>query len=73
MVFVYKGMGELLCDEVVNVCIVEVVEVEGVDVWFFFEFFWFLGDVYDLDVYEMVMDIMDVWFDLGVIYVFVFE
>ncbi len=71
--FVHKETGELLRDEAVNARIVEAVEAEGADAWFASEPARFLGNAYDPDAYEMVMDIMDVWFDSGVTHAFVLE
>lgn len=75
--FVRKGVwfddvDFLLCDQCVNDCIIEVFEKDGVDVWYYVDFkVMMLDGVVDFEVYDQVMDVLDVWFDLGLIYVFV--
>ncbi len=72
-VFVHKKSGEILRDETVNARIVEAVEAEGADAWFAREAADFLGPDYDPAEYEMVHDILDVWFDSGCTHAFVLE
>jgi isoleucyl-tRNA synthetase len=71
--FVEKKSGELLVDERVNVRIVEAISKEGVDAWDAANAQHFLGEGRDPDDYEMVGDILDVWFDSGCTHVFVLE
>ncbi|HEX3423316.1 MAG TPA: isoleucine--tRNA ligase [Sphingomicrobium sp.] len=70
--FVEKKTGELLVDRDVNQRIVEAVRNEGVDAWDPSNAAEFLGDR-NPDDYEMVTDILDVWFDSGCTHVFTLE
>ncbi len=71
--FVNKKTREVLQDEAVNDRIIAAVEQEGADVWFSSEPSRFLGNDYNPDDYEMVKDILDVWFDSGATHSFVLE
>ncbi|MES2135624.1 MAG: class I tRNA ligase family protein, partial [Pseudomonadota bacterium] len=71
-VFVDKKSGELLVDREVNERIVEAVRREGVDAWDAANASAFLGSR-NPDDYEMVTDILDVWFDSGCTHVFTLE
>ncbi|MFC7048528.1 isoleucine--tRNA ligase [Emcibacter nanhaiensis] len=71
--FVRKSDGELLKDENVNRRIIEAMKEEGADAWFSSEPSRFLGNDYNPDDYEQVMDILDVWFDSGSTHSFVLE
>ncbi|WP_375449810.1 isoleucine--tRNA ligase [uncultured Devosia sp.] len=65
-VFVNKATSEILKDEVVNHRIADAFEVDGADAWYADgAAARFLGDGYDPADYEMVTDILDVWFDSG--------
>jgi isoleucyl-tRNA synthetase len=70
--FVEKKTGELLVDHEVNHRIVEAVRQQGVDAWDAANAATFLGPR-DPDDYEMVTDILDVWFDSGCTHVFTLE
>lgn len=70
--FVERKTGELLIDPEVNHRIVEAITAEGVDAWDAERAAHFLGDR-NPDDYEMVTDILDVWFDSGCTHVFVLE
>ena len=70
--FVDKKTGELLVDREVNERIVAAVRARGVDAWDVANAAHFLGDR-DPDNYEMVTDILDVWFDSGCTHVFTLE
>jgi len=70
--FVEKKTGELLIDHEVNHRIVEAVRRQGVDAWDAANAADFLGSR-DPDDYEMVTDILDVWFDSGSTHVFTLE
>jgi len=70
--FVEKKTGELLVDHEVNKRIVEAVRKEGVDAWDAPNAAHFLGNR-NPDDYEMVTDILDVWFDSGCTHVFTLE
>ncbi len=72
-VFVHKDTGEILRDEAVNTRIVEAFIAEGADAWFASDAARFLGNEYDADQYEMVTDILDVWFDSGSTHAFCLE
>ncbi|MBX7494531.1 isoleucine--tRNA ligase [Qipengyuania sp. 6B39] len=71
--FVKNGTGEYLQDPEVNARIVAAVAEEGVDAWDEARKAEFLGSGYDADEYEMVTDILDVWFDSGCTHAFVLE
>ncbi|MCJ8190721.1 isoleucine--tRNA ligase [Sphingomicrobium aestuariivivum] len=71
--FVERKSGELLVDADVNARIVEAMRAEGVDAWREDRAQHFLGDGRDPADYEMVTDILDVWFDSGSTHAFVLE
>jgi len=71
--FVHRKTGELLVDPEVNRRIVEAITSEGVDAWTPDNAAHFLGEGRNPDDYEMVTDILDVWFDSGCTHVFVLE
>jgi isoleucyl-tRNA synthetase len=71
--FVEKKTGELLVDERVNARIVDAISKQGVDAWDAENAAAFLGEGRDPDDYEMVGDILDVWFDSGCTHVFTLE
>lgn len=65
-VFVNKATKEILKDAVVNHRIADAFEVEGADAWYRDGAAQrFLGDAYAADDYEMIRDVLDVWFDSG--------
>jgi len=71
-VFVHKETGEILKDEMVNERIAQSFDEEGADAWYkdgAAERY--LGSAYNADDYEMVKDILDVWFDSGSTHAFV--
>jgi isoleucyl-tRNA synthetase len=70
--FVDRKSGELLVDPEVNARIVAKVREQGVDAWDAENAVHFLGNR-NPDDYEMVTDILDVWFDSGCTHVFVLE
>jgi isoleucyl-tRNA synthetase len=70
--FVDRKTGELLVDREVNHRIVEAVRENGVDAWSPENAAHFLGNR-NPDDYEMVGDILDVWFDSGCTHVFTLE
>ncbi|MEP4189977.1 MAG: isoleucine--tRNA ligase, partial [Sneathiella sp.] len=72
-IFVHKKTGEIIRDEDVNTRIVEATEAEGADAWFASDASRFLGNKYNADDYEQVMDILDVWFDSGCTHAFTLE
>jgi isoleucyl-tRNA synthetase len=72
-VFFDKKTGEPLRDQAVIDRIVVAVEEEGADCWFSSDPARFLGDDYNADDFEQVLDILDVWFDSGCTHSFVLE
>jgi isoleucyl-tRNA synthetase len=71
--FVDRKSGELLVDPAVNRRIVEAISRDGVDAWDPANAQGFLGSARDPADYEMVGDILDVWFDSGCTHAFVLE
>ncbi|MEE4537354.1 MAG: class I tRNA ligase family protein, partial [Erythrobacter sp.] len=65
--------GSYLQDPAVNARVVEAIKDEGVDAWHEARAAEFLGPHHDPDEYEMVTDILDVWFDSGCTHAFVLE
>ncbi|HEX3573616.1 MAG TPA: isoleucine--tRNA ligase [Rhodopila sp.] len=72
-VFVEKRTGEPLRDPAVVARITEAFETEGADAWYSSPPSRFLGNDYNPDDYEQVMDIVDVWFESGSTHAFVLE
>src|SRR5690349_19028626 len=70
--FVDRKSGELLVDHDVNARIVAAIGERGVDAWDAENAAHFLGNR-NPDDYEMVTDILDVWFDSGCTHVFTLE
>jgi isoleucyl-tRNA synthetase len=65
-VFVNRQTNEILKDEAVNHRIAQSFEEEGADAWYKPGAAQrYLGDAYKADDYEMVTDVLDVWFDSG--------
>ena len=71
--FVKRGTGDYLRDAAVNARVIAAVREEGVDAWDESRKAEFLGNAYNPDDYEMVTDILDVWFDSGSTHAFVLE
>ncbi|NVD45134.1 isoleucine--tRNA ligase [Qipengyuania atrilutea] len=71
--FLKKGTSDYLQDAAVNARIVAAVREEGVDAWDEARKAEYLGSGYEPDEYEMVSDILDVWFDSGCTHVFTLE
>ena len=74
-VFVDRDSGELLRSAEVNERIVAAFEAEGADAWFAdgAKERFLSGAVADVQRFEMVTDILDVWFDSGSTHAFVLE
>jgi isoleucyl-tRNA synthetase len=72
-IFVDKKTGEPLKDEAVLKTIIDIFHKEGSDAWFARPASDFLGSKYKADDYEMVKDIIDVWFESGATQGFVLE
>ncbi|MFC3705468.1 isoleucine--tRNA ligase [Devosia honganensis] len=71
-VFVHKQTGEILKDEAVNHRIAQSFEEEGADAWYKpGAARLYLGEAYRAEDYEMIMDVLDVWFDSGSTHSFV--
>jgi isoleucyl-tRNA synthetase len=71
-VFVHKESGEILRDELVNHRIAQSFEEEGADAWYKpGAADRYLGTGYKAADYEMVTDVLDVWFDSGSTHAFV--
>jgi len=71
--YVNRKTGEYLNDPAVNARIVEAFRAGGADAWFGADHQALLGEHYDLADYEVVNDILDVWFDSGSTHAFVVE
>ena len=71
-VYVDKN-GNYLNDPEVNARIIGAVREGGADAWFAADHQALLGNAYSLDDYEVVTDILDVWFDSGSTHAFVLE
>ena len=66
--------GEILMDDAVNARILEAFEAEGADAWFADGAKErFLGSDHDHERWQMVTDILDVWFDSGSTHTFTLE
>lgn len=68
-----RSDGSYLQDPEVNARIVAAVNAEGMDAWNSANKAAFLGPDHKPDDYEMVTDILDVWFDSGCTHAFVLE
>lgn len=71
--FVDRKTGEYLNDPLVNERIIAAFKASGADAWFNADHQDFLGNKYVLDDYEVITDILDVWFDSGCTHAFVLE
>jgi len=71
--FVNRLTGQYLNDPAVNARIVEAFRQNGADAWYADGHQALLGPDYDLADYEVVKDILDVWFDSGCTHVFTVE
>lgn len=69
--FVSKKSGEVLKDEAVLKRIGDAFEEQGSDAWWSMDAKEFLGENYNVDDYEQVFDIVDVWFESGSTHSFV--
>ncbi len=72
-IFVNKKTGEPLRDKSIMEKIILEVEKNGSDVWLSSDVSKFLGSDKDISDYEIVRDILDVWFDSGATHAFVLE
>ncbi|GAA4767303.1 isoleucine--tRNA ligase [Stakelama sediminis] len=71
--YVHRQTGDYLRDPAVNARILEAFREGGADAWFGADHQALLGPDYSLDEYEVVTDILDVWFDSGSTHSFVIE
>ena len=71
--FVKRGTNQPLVNDAVNARIVAAIKAEGVDAWEEARAQEYLGSEYQAADYEMVSDILDVWFDSGCTHVFTLE
>ncbi len=71
--FVNRATGQYLNDPAVNARIVAAFRENGADAWYSDGHQALLGPDYDLADYEVVKDILDVWFDSGCTHVFTVE
>ena len=72
-IFVEKKSGEILQDQAVWDRTLQLFNEEGADAWFRRPAQDFLGNDYNVDDYEQIMDTVDVWFDSGSTHGFVLE
>lgn len=70
MLFVHKDTGALLINEDVNKALVDLVNIQGCDVWWELDADVFLAP-FDLSGYHKTSDIVDVWFESGLTQAFV--
>ncbi len=71
--YVHRKSGDYLVDPAVNARIVDAFRQGGADAWFGADHQALLGPDHDLADYEVVNDILDVWFDSGSTHSFVVE
>ena len=71
--YVNRKTGDYLVDKSVNQRIIDAFKGAGADAWFGADHQALLGPDYDLNDYEVVNDILDVWFDSGSTHSFVVE
>jgi isoleucyl-tRNA synthetase len=71
--YVHRKSGEYLVDKAVNERIIQAFKQGGADAWFGADHQALLGSDYDLADYEVVNDILDVWFDSGSTHAFTVE
>jgi isoleucyl-tRNA synthetase len=71
--YVHRQTGAYLRDPAVNARILDAFRTGGADAWFAADHQALLGADYTLEDYEVVTDILDVWFDSGSTHSFVVE
>ena len=72
-IFISKKNGKPLVDEDLFENIASIYEKEGSDCWFDDDPQRFLGEKYNINDYEKLTDIVEVWFDSGSTHTFVLE
>jgi len=71
--YVNRATGEYLNDAAVNARIIDAFKAAGADAWFGADHQALLGEKYRAEDYEVITDILDVWFDSGSTHAFVIE
>jgi len=71
--YVNRATGDYLRDPAINARIRDAFTAGGADAWFSADHQALLGMDYNADEYEVVTDILDVWFDSGSTHAFVIE
>ncbi|WP_404335326.1 isoleucine--tRNA ligase [Sphingomonas sp. MMS12-HWE2-04] len=71
--YVNRATGDYLRDAQVNARILQAFTTGGADAWFQADHQALLGERYNLADYEVITDILDVWFDSGSTHAFVVE
>ncbi|MGH6614941.1 isoleucine--tRNA ligase [Sphingomonas sp.] len=71
--YVDRKTGQYLNDPAVNARIVDAFKAGGADAWFDADHQVLLGEKYAAADYEVITDILDVWFDSGSTHAFVIE
>ena len=71
--YVHRQTGDYLRDPAVNERIIAAFRAGGADAWFTADHQAILGNQYRVEDYEVVTDILDVWFDSGSTHAFVVE
>ena len=71
--YVNRTTGDYLRDPEVNARILQAFTTGGADAWFQADHQALLGERYNLADYEVITDILDVWFDSGSTHAFVVE
>ena len=71
--YVNRATGDYLRDPAANARIIDAVLQGGADAWYATDHQVLLGADYKLEDYEIVTDILDVWFDSGSTHAFVIE
>ena len=71
--YVNRKTGDYLVDPAVNARIVDAFRKGGADAWFMADHQALLGDEHSLADYDIVTDILDVWFDSGSTHSYVVE
>ena len=71
--YVNRRTGDYLRDPAVNARIIDAFHAGGADAWFMADHQALLGDEHSLADYDIVTDILDVWFDSGSTHAYVVE
>ena len=72
-IFISKKSGQPLINSDVNQRIIDTIKQVGCDIWFQNDHQKFLGQQYDINDYDVVKDVVDVWFESGATQHFVLE